>query len=144
MVIVIFNRCLSLSDTQLVPQRLDFAVTRLVTVLIFGIFCPRSPGEATIRLPGTAQLFKNRRSVAPRTFHATCDRDERGTKVLCKLQQLWQLVDNLVSGILAKAEALLTLGNHRQTGSLAGGDAGYRVLNAAAAVRGQPQQIQRM
>ena len=46
MVIVIFNRCLSLADTQLVPQKLDFAVTRLVTVLIFGIFCPPSHKEA--------------------------------------------------------------------------------------------------
>lgn len=144
MVIVIFNRCLSLADTQLVPQRLDFAVTRLVTVLIFGIFCPRSPGRRQFDSPGLLNYSKIGAPWPPEVLHATCDQDERGSKVLRKLQQLRQLVDNLVRGILAKAEALLALSNHRQTGSLAGGDAGYRILNAAAAVRGQPQQIQRM
>lgn len=95
MVIVIFNRCLSLADTQLVPQRLDFAVTRLVTVLIFDIFCPRSPGEATIRLPGTAQLFNNWCSVAPRTFHAAHGRGKPGSKVERALDGLGAILTTL-------------------------------------------------
>ena len=41
-----YNRLLSLSDIQLGPQKLNFAVTKIVTVLIFGIFCPPSHKEA--------------------------------------------------------------------------------------------------
>ncbi len=103
-----YNRLLSLSDIQLGPQKLNFAVTKIVTVLIFGIFCPRTPKEPP-------------------------------TDSLRKLKQLGQLVDNLVRGILAKAKALLALGNNCQAGSLASGDARHRILNAAAAIRGQPQ-----
>ena len=64
------------------------------------------------------------------------------TALLRKREQLRQLVDNLVRGILAKAKALLALGNDRQAGSLTRGNARNGILNAAAAIRGQPQQVQ--
>ena len=67
--------------------------------------------------------------------------EKRATNALLReFQQVRQLIDNLIRGILAKAKALLALGNDRQAGSLTRGNARNGILNAAAAIRGQPQQ----
>ena len=92
---VIFSRFQSLADTQLGPQKLNFAVTKLVTVLIFSIFCPWSPREATIRLPGTAHLFGNRHSMAPGAFHAAYGRGKPRRKVECALDGLGTILATL-------------------------------------------------
>ena len=47
-----YNRLLSLSDIQLGPQKLNFAVTKIVTVLIFGIFAHRVPRGQQFDFPG--------------------------------------------------------------------------------------------
>ena len=88
----IFSRFKSVADTQLDPQKRDFAVTKLVTVLIFGIFCPRGPEEATIRLPGTVRLFGNRCPMAPGAFHTAYGRGKPGREVKRPLNSLRTIV----------------------------------------------------
>ena len=75
------NSFYSLTDAQQGPQKPDFAVTKLVTVLIFGIFCPQGPREAPTRIPGATQLLGNRNSVTPRTLHAAYGRGKTRRKI---------------------------------------------------------------
>ena len=99
-----YNRLLSLSNIQLGPQKLNFAVTKIVTVLIFGIFCPQGPEKTTIRLPGTAHLFGNRRSMAPGAFHAAYSRGKPRRKVERALNSISAIVATLDSIEIAHQE----------------------------------------
>ena len=75
------NSFYPLTDAQQGPQEPDFAVTKLVAVLIFDVFCPQGPREVPTRLPRATQLLGNRNSVTPRTLHAAYGRGKTRRKI---------------------------------------------------------------
>ena len=91
------NSFYSLTDAQQGPQEPDFAVIKLVAVLIFDVFCPQGPREVPTRLPGVTQLFGNRSSVTPRALHAAYGRG----KTSCKIERM---LNGLGSALAALGE----------------------------------------
>ena len=75
------NGFYSLTDAQQGPQEPDFAVTKLVAVLIFDVFCPQGSGWASMRPSRPLKLLGNRNSVTPRTLHAAYGRGKTRRKI---------------------------------------------------------------
>ena len=80
-------------------------------------------------------------SAAPLLFQRNQCCSSSTAQNLREFQQVRQPIDNLVRGILAKAKALLALGDYRQSGTLTCGNAIQRVFHTATAISRQSQTV---